>query len=160
MGLRFKESKFGQCFFVTSTFRDWCLFGEVDGFYAALATSLSFCGDKYRALTIGYVFMPTHIHLLLLIEGRDLPNLMRDFKKYTAQKVVTDLGLGKGGIWMPRYDRVVIYTESVLHRKLDYIHHNPVKATLVEKPEEWEWSSTAHYFSDKTGPVPVWKGWG
>jgi hypothetical protein len=28
-------------------------------------------------------------------------------------------------------------------QKMDYIHHNPVKAAYVERPEEYRWSSAA-----------------
>jgi len=37
--------------------------------------------------------------------------------------------------------------------KLEYIHRNPVEATLAETPEAWLWSSAAHYAH--AGPVSV-----
>jgi len=77
--------------------------------------------------------MPSHVHLVLFIAGRDLGGFMRDFKKYIAQKVAGDRGL-MGGIWMPRYDRVVICSEEVMRTKLEYIHQNPVHAAWLPRP--------------------------
>jgi putative transposase len=160
MGLRFPQQKYGTCFFVTTTFKDWSPFGTIQGFYPALAKSLVFCAKKYNAVIAGYVLMPTHIHLLMFIEGSKLSAFMRDFKKFIAQKVVKDLKTSTSSVWMPRYDRVAIYSHKVLCEKLNYIHHNPVKSGLVQNAEDWQWSSASDYTCNHEGAVPVWKDWG
>ena len=158
MGLRFKGQEFGECFFITTTFKHWKKLGDMPGFLAALTQSLEFCCRKYETRIIGYVLMPSHVHLLLFIDGNQLSNLMRDFKKYTSQKVARDFGI-TGGIWQPRYDRVVICSEDILRTKLEYIHNNPVKSGLVRRPGDWKWSSASDYIADTMGPLPVWKNW-
>jgi hypothetical protein len=84
---------------------------------------------------------------------------MRDFKKYIAQKTAKDLALGSGHLWMPGYDRIVIYTERTLRQKLDYIHLNPCRAGLAKRPEDWPWSSGKDYYTHQRGFLPVWKRW-
>lgn len=84
MGLRYPFQIYGSFFFVTTTYKDWRKLGDVEGFYEALSKTLSFYLNIYDAKLIGYVFMPDHIHLLLTIEGKNLSNFMRDFKKYTG----------------------------------------------------------------------------
>ncbi|MCK4632172.1 MAG: hypothetical protein KAT79_02815 [candidate division Zixibacteria bacterium] len=160
MGLRLQNQGSGSCFFVTTTFREWRRFGDVPEFYARLASSFAFCLEKYEAVCIAYAFMPSHIHAILILKGDCLAPLTRDFKKFVAQKVAVDLRLGTTSIWMPRYDRVAIYSEEVLRTKLQYVHNNPVKAGLVSQPEDWMWSSAADYMCDRPGPVPIWKDWG
>ncbi len=159
MGLRFPQQKCGTCFFVTTTFKKWADLGNIPGLYFALAESLVFCAKKYSALIAGYVLMPTHIHLLIFIEGSKLSGFMRDFKKFIAQKVIKDLKGNISGVWMPRYDKVVIYSDIVLREKLNYIHHNPVKSGLVQNAEDWQWSSARDYTTDTKGVIPVWKDW-
>ncbi len=83
---------------------------------------------------------------------------MRDFKKYVAQKVATEFGLS-GPIWMPRYDRVAITSETAFRTKLKYIHQNPVKAGLVDMARDYEWSSASDYEGREDGPVMIWKDW-
>ena len=47
--------------------------------------------------------------------------------------------------WQARYYDFNVYTEAKRVEKLDYIHWNPVKRGLVDKPEDWLWSSYRYY---------------
>ncbi|MEW5925408.1 MAG: transposase [Candidatus Zixiibacteriota bacterium] len=159
MGLRFKDQNLGQCFFVTTTFKNHQAFGKNSEFLTSIANSLDFCANKYQGKIAAYCLMPTHIHLLIFIEGNKLSSFMRDFKKFTAQKVSRDYGFLTDSLWMPRYDRVAIFSEEVFYKKLEYIHNNPIKANLVENAADWAWSSAGDYLSSGTGIIPVWKDW-
>ena len=88
MGLRFIQAQHDRCFFITTTFREWRDLGKIQGFYQRLADSLLFCSTKYDVSMFGYVFMPTHIHLLIAIDGGHLADFMRDFKKYIRNNYV------------------------------------------------------------------------
>ena len=159
MGLRFDDQRLGNCFFVTTTFRDWIEYGNTPGVYEVLADSCRYYIKKYDAQLIGYVFMPSHLHLLLLISGEELAHFVRDFKKYVSQKAFKDIGVRDRHIWMAGYDRQVIYSEDVFRTKLDYIHNNPVKAGLVDNPGDWTRSSAVDYLSEDESLIPVWKNW-
>jgi putative transposase len=37
-------------------------------------------------------------------------------------------------------------TPKILHQKLDFIHYNPLVAGLVEKPEDYLYSSARDYY--------------
>jgi len=39
--------------------------------------------------------------------------------------------------------------------KLRYIHRNPVKQGLCERPEDWQWSSFRHYATGAEGRVEI-----
>ena len=43
----------------------------------------------------------------------------------------------------------VIYTEAFAAQKLEYIHNNPVDAGIVEKAEEYIYSSARNYYYGK-----------
>ena len=43
--------------------------------------------------------------------------------------------------------------------KLRYIHRNPVQRGLVERPEDWKWSSFRHYISGEPGAVEIESEW-
>lgn len=159
MGLRFPEQIQGDGFFVTTTFEDWKEYGNIDGMYEGISKSLTFSLSKYSARMIAHVLMPSHIHMILAINGIQLSNFMRDFKKYVAQKLAKECGISAEKIWMSGYDTVVLYSEKVFKEKLEYIHHNPVKAGLVEMAEDWEWSSAGAYLLERDGLIPVWKDW-
>jgi putative transposase len=159
MGLRFSEQTNFSGFFITTTFHQWKALGESGGLYQSIADSLNFCIGKYKVRISGYVFMPSHIHLLIFIDGRNLSNFMRDFKKYIAQKIVPALRIKTEKVWMDGFDRVAIETESIFRTKLDYIHYNPVRAGLASSPEDWKWSSAIDYFTNRSGLIPIFRDW-
>jgi len=43
--------------------------------------------------------------------------------------------------------------------KLRYIHRNPVKRGMCEKPEDWPWSSFCHYATGYQGRVEIESEW-
>jgi hypothetical protein len=49
--------------------------------------------------------------------------------------------------------------ELKVKEKLRYMHRNPVKRGLVEKPEDWEWSSFRHYLTGFEGRVEIESSW-
>ena len=159
MGLRFASQIFGSCFFVTTTFKDWRNYGQVAGLYQKLAESLLLYLAKYDALLLGYVFMPSHLHLLIIIDGQRLSGFMRDFKKYFAQKAIKDCGIFESQIWEAGFDRVAVFSEDIFRIKLQYIHNNPVKSGLAVTINDWRWSSAKYYDGDESGIIPVWKEW-
>lgn len=123
--------------------------------------------------------MPTHIHLIPLMKiGKSISDLMRDMKKYTSTKIrklleseghyeiVKRLRLNAAGyknqtfkFWMDRFDDVVIIKEETLKTKVDYIHYNPVKAELVEKIEDWKYSSARNYLYEDHSVIEVNTHW-
>ena len=50
------------------------------------------------------------------------------------------------------YDRNIIEPETAWN-VVTYLHLNPVRRGLVERPEDWEWSSARWYAG--TRPVPL-----
>ncbi|NMC44560.1 MAG: hypothetical protein GYA46_11630, partial [candidate division Zixibacteria bacterium] len=86
MSLRLTSQEYETCFFVTTSFGGRQPYGNRPGVYETLADSLIFYLEKYGSRLPAYIFMPTHIHLLLLLDGKQLGNFVRDFKKYLAQE--------------------------------------------------------------------------
>jgi REP element-mobilizing transposase RayT len=158
MGLRFKNQEFGECFFVTTSFKDREPLGNYAGVYEILATAINFQIDEMGAKLIAYVLMPTHLHLLMAINGQKLSDFIRDFKKYTSQKALLEYCPSKKA-WQYRYDRQAIWSGRALKTKIVYIHNNPLTAGLVSRPEDWFWSSAADYLGREKGPLAIWREW-
>lgn len=53
----------------------------------------------------------------------------------------------------PGHDRNV-NEPKIIHEQIDYSHNNPVKKGLVEKAEDWRWSSAQAWAGD---PNPILK---
>jgi putative transposase len=158
MGKRLLYQESGEYFFVTTSFAERKALGNIDGVYNIISKSINFHAEKTNARILAYVLMPSHIHLVVQINGRILSSFMRDFKKFTAQKALSSLQ-SNGSLWQFRYDRVAIWNDKILLEKMKYIHNNPVKAGLVNEAPKWYWSSAADYLGRKDGPVKVWIEW-
>jgi REP-associated tyrosine transposase len=52
---------------------------------------------------------------------------------------------GHRGVLQPKYWEHTIRDESDFERHADYIHFNPVKHGLVDRPRDWKWSSFWRY---------------
>jgi putative transposase len=114
---------------------------------------------------VAFVFMPEHLHLLinpLLPQpqiDRWLIHLKRPFsaeikrllvatQSPLLQRLTVRERPGKYcfRFWQegPGYDRN-INTVKALESSIDYIHMNPVRRGLCERPTDWPWSSARYY---------------
>ena len=90
--------------------------------------------QKYRFVVAGYVVMPEHVHLLV-----------NEPEQSTLDRAIK-----------------AIFTEEKRVEKLRYMHRNPVVRGLVEKPEDWLWSSFRHYATGIEATVEIesfWTSW-
>ena len=64
-------------------------------------------------------------------------------------------------IWEKRFYDFNVWTAQKQTEKVNYMHRNPVKRGLVERPEQWPWSSFRAYLYGESGPVRVrFQEWG
>ncbi|MEA3328723.1 MAG: transposase [Candidatus Omnitrophota bacterium] len=102
---------------------------------------------KKESLTeiIAYCIMPTHFHLILkqLKEkgiSSVMNNILNSYTRYFNIKTKR-----KGPLWESRFQRVLVETDEQLLHLTRYIHLNPVTAYLVNKPQDWKFSSYKEY---------------
>jgi putative transposase len=115
---------------------------------------------KYSFVILGYVVMPEHFHLLISEPQEQTPSLvMQALKLGFARRVQsTMLKSGKvvpSHVWQRRFYDFNVRTEAKRIEKLRYIHRNPVTRGLVERPEQWQWSSFRYYANREAGPVRI-----
>jgi putative transposase len=111
----------------------------------------------YGFFVSGYVVMPEHVHLLISEPERtSLSAALQMLKQNTAHK----LRLPEGSpFWQPRYYDFNVWSEDKRVEKLRYIHRNPVKRGLGDRPEDWRWSSFRHYATGVEGVVEIESQW-
>ena len=122
---------------------------------------------SYKFVLVGYVVMPEHVHLLLGEPERGNPSVVVQVLKQRfsrrlrrgLRRVHPAQGLlwkeERPAIWQRRFYDFVVWTEHKRVEKLRYIHRNPVKRGLVQKPEQWKWSSFRAYAYGERGAVLV-----
>jgi len=112
----------------------------------------------YAFYIAGYVVMPEHIHLLISEPERGVLAVALQMLKQNTSREMRDLTKGSR-FWQERYYDSNVWSENKRLEKLRYIHRNPVKRGLVERPEDWRWSSFEHYISGTEGVVQIESMW-
>ncbi len=99
--------------------------------------------EEYDMRILAYVVMPNHWHLLLyprrdgdLSQSMHWLGTSHALRHHTRKQTI-----GDGHLYQGRYKSFLIEEDAHLLTVLKYIERNPVRAHLVEKPEDWRWGS-------------------
>ena len=99
---------------------------------------------RYEAVIHTYCLMDTHYHLLLETPSGNLPQIMRHINgAYTTYFNVKRAR--SGHLFQGRYKAILVGIDEYAKALSRYIHLNPVRAKIVETPEEYAWSSYRSY---------------
>jgi len=112
----------------------------------------------YGFYIVGYVVMPEHVHLLVSEPERATLALALQMLKQTASRKLKAIA-GSNPFWQARYYDFNVWSERKRVEKLRYLHRNPVKRGLVERPEDWRWSSFRHYLTGEDAGVEIESPW-
>lgn len=100
--------------------------------------------------------MPEHVHMLLSEPHHTrLATALNVLKTQTSKQLKED----RTRFWQVRYHDVNIITHRRWLHTLRYIHRNPVKRGLVQRPEDWPWSSYRHWLTGESGKVQIASHW-
>ncbi len=100
-----------------------------------------------------YCLMPNHYHLILLLKESNISHQMQLFSiSYT--KAFNKRYSRTGSLFEGAFKSKHIDKDSYLLHLSRYIHLNPVRAGLVRKPEDWEYSSYQDYIGIRNGTLP------
>jgi len=111
---------------------------------------------RFQACVYGYVVVPEHVHLSVNEpEQAPLSSLIQSLKQTVARR----FGFDGAHFWQRRYYDFNVWSGRKLIEKLRYIHRNPLRRGLVDKPEDWRWSSFRHCLYREEGIVEIESGW-
>jgi len=94
---------------------------------------------------MAYCIMPTHIHLILKeMKAEGISKYVNDIlNSYT--RYFNSRHKRKGPLWEGHTKKVLIETNEQLLHDTRYIHLNPVTAYIIDRPEDWLYSSYKEY---------------
>ena len=117
--------------------------------------------------------MSNHIHLIIGTNNKPMQDILRDIKRHTSKAITKAIGdnpqesrrdwllwfFEREGnanpnnehfqFWQQGNHPIELWSDEVIDQKLDYIHHNPVKAGWVDTPEHYLYSSARDYAGEK-----------
>jgi putative transposase len=123
-------------------------------------------------LLFAYVLMPDHVHLLT-DAPRKPSEVLQYIKGIVGHRVIDYLKTQnyesslrklrhvdwkrnhRFSLWQHDSDVFSVTSESTFMQKVNYIHLNPVRAGLVEKAEDYRWSSVRSWNRTQTENEPL-----
>ena len=100
--------------------------------------------DRYGTLHHSYVLMDNHYHLILETPKGNLLKVMHGINsRYTGY--INRRYKRSGHLFQGRYKAIIVDKDAYLLPLSRYLHLNPVRAKIVDKPELYRWSSYPGY---------------
>ena len=156
----------GTFFFIVITERRAPVFADARA-VQTLRELMRRCFADYPAQVIATVVLHDHLHALWALPPADTRyslrwswikgHFTREWLARGGREQPQRVGRrreGRRGIWQRRFWEHTIRDEVDLEAHFDYIHYNPVKHGLVQRPRDWRWSSfhrwvrSGHYSID------------
>lgn len=165
--------------FVTFAVVEWVDVFTRKSYRDILLDSLRYLQTNKGLVLHAWCLMSNHVHLVIKAKDGNLSDLLRDFKKFTSKQLLAAIQTNetesrkewmmeifrKAGeanprnkayqFWRQDNQPKELYSLHFTAQKIDYIHHNPVTAGIVERPEEYLYSSARDYLTTKPGLLEV-----
>jgi len=173
MSRKYKIRNQEKLYFVSITTINWIDLFTRPEYNELILSSLRFC-QKEKGLEIySWCIMTNHLHLIIGTNDKPLQNILRDFKSFTSTRLRSEIvnspiesrkdwikwmmeRAGKRNsnnndwqLWQQHNHPIELSTNKLMDQKLNYIHHNPVKAGFVSEPHHWKYSSAIDYSGGK-----------
>ncbi|MBS1587405.1 MAG: transposase [Bacteroidetes bacterium] len=133
MGFGYKIDDQQGLYFVTCTVTQWVDVFTRKEYADIIINSLKHC-QQHKGLQIyGWVIMSNHLHMIAACTGgHELSDTLRDFKKYTASKIVEAIENNKQEsrkswlLWLLKQDGNITFWQPGNHPEL--IHSRPFRS--------------------------------
>ncbi len=135
--------------------------------------SLRHCQQEKGLILHAWCLMSNHIHLMISAKNNDTSDILRDFKKFTSKQIISAIKNNQQEsrkdwmlnifkqhgeqnarnsnyqFWRQDNQPKELFGAEFILQKLNYIHNNPVEAGIVDKAEEYLYSSARDYHTTK-----------
>ena len=173
---RYKIYNEQQPHFLTMTVVEWIPLFTNPEIVSKLLESLRFVQKEREVVLYAYVIMEHHLHLIA--SAPEIGKTMKEFKSYTARRIIDYLEERKSmrilrelhrkkmphktkseyQLWQEGNHPEEIYNEAMLLQKIEYLHNNPVQRGYVDEPRCWRYSSARNY-EGREGLLEVKTDW-
>ena len=172
MSEKYKFNDADGIYFITPTIVQWIDLFNKNEYCEIILDSLIFCQNNKRLIIHSWCIMSSHLHLIISSQQQNLSAILRDFKTHTSKAIVKQLQGGNDSrkdwilnlfaeealqikrnidfkTWKDGNHPIQLDTNKMFDDRLNYIHHNPVKANIVYRAEDYVYSSAIDYAGGK-----------
>lgn len=131
--------------------KDYVLFEEV----------LEKAQEKFSVRVLAYCLMPNHFHLVLYPENDgEVSKFMQWLTlTHTQRWHQANNTKGSGHLYQGRYKSFLIQSDNHLLSVVRYVERNPLRAKLVKKAENWDFSSLSRRLSKNVKKKKIISDW-
>lgn len=119
---------------------------------------LTSVAKRYNWLCHAYCLMDNHYHLIIETPDANLSRGMRQLNGVYTQ-TYNRRHKKTGHIFQGRYKAILVEKDSYLLELCRYVVLNPLKAGIVERPDDWKWSSYISTAGIKKAPRYLTVDW-
>ncbi|MGF7080545.1 REP-associated tyrosine transposase [Mucilaginibacter sp. UYCu711] len=169
MSVKYKFQDQQQLHFVTFAVVNWIDLFIRNEYKDILLASWRYCQLNKGLEIYGWCIMTSHVHMIIGSHGEKMEDILRDMKKHTSVALKAAIKNHPGEsrsewmlwmmeragkknsqnvnfqLWQQDNHPIELYDQKILYQKLDYIHNNPAVAGIVERPEDYLYSSARDY---------------
>jgi putative transposase len=176
MRSRYRVNEPHAAYFITATIVAWLPVFTTAERCNIVVESLKYCRAHKQLEIFAWVILDNHLHAVL--SAPELPRVLADFKRHTAQRLLEKLEAEKcewllnqlryfrashkneseHQVWQEGSHPQAIGDDRMMLQKMDYVHDNPVRRGLVAGREHWRYSS-AHEACVGAEPLFVCDPW-
>lgn len=167
-------------YFLTITVVDWVDIFTRQDYRDVVVCSLNFNIKEKGLVLHSWVIMSNHIQLVCRVDSQiGMSGFLRDFKKFTSKKIIELIkeipesrknwllnkfefeakcsGRTKNyKLWKDGNHAIDLTNNLIdINEKIEYVHMNPVVNGLVDKPEDFLYSSARDYICKRRGLVEI-----
>lgn len=110
------------------------------------------CQKKYGFKVHSYCLMSNHFHMLIETGQVKIGTIMERMLKSYSNNFNRKYSYN-GHVFQGRYKGILIENPNYFLATGRYIHLNPVKAHMVQRPEDYEFSSYRYYLSGEANEI-------
>ena len=171
-GYKIRNQK--EIHFITFAVIEWVDIFTRKEYRDLVVESLKFCQKEKGLLLHAWCIMSNHVHLIASAKDETLSDVLRDFKKFTSKQIIKAILNNESEsrnawmiaifkeagqknsrnteyqFWRQDNQPKECFSPDFTVQKLNYIHNNPVEAGIVDKPEEYLYSSARDYYNKKS----------
>ncbi len=170
MSRKYKFRDQDKLYFISFAVVNWIDLFIRNEYKQIMLESWKYCQLNKGLEIYGWCIMTSHIHMIIGSNHDKLEDIVRDMKRHTSERLKEAIRsnpkesrrewmlwmMERAGrqnsnnshfqLWRQDNHPIELFGHKVLHQKLDYIHNNPVESGLVEKPEDYLYSSARDYY--------------
>ena len=111
--------------------------------YMAFERVIDYALERHPTRILGYCVMPNHWHMVLWPDkDGELTAFLRSLTHtHTQRWHAFRHTAGTGHLYQGRFKSFPIQEDAHLLEVIRYVERNPLRANLVERAEQWRWSS-------------------